>query len=178
MSIWWVFHEYWAVFDRYLICIWLVFDIWCVFDQYLMSIWLVFWWVFDQYLINIWSLFDRYLILILWEFDYYLMFFVFYQYLMGIHQYLIGIWHAPGGAKSKSYRRTPKERKMALKHRTPPALNEHRYLNQFCASRIQFWVPGRPLGFDFRTWGYNLGPPGIDIVSILGLYSSRIGPWE
>ena len=86
------------------------------------------------------------------------------------------IQHAPGGAKSKSYRRTPKERKMALKHRTPPALNEHRYLNQFCASRIQFWVPGRPLGFDFRTWGYNLGPPGIDFVSILGLYSSRIGP--
>ena len=65
---------------------------------------------------------------------------------------------------------------MALKHRTPPALNEHRYLNQFCASRIQFWVPGRPLGFDFRTWGYNLGPPGIDFVSSLGLYSSRIGP--
>ena len=65
---------------------------------------------------------------------------------------------------------------MAIKHRTPPALNEHRYLNQFCASRIQFWVPGRPLGFDFRTWGYNLGPPGIDFVSILGLYSSRIGP--
>ena len=32
----------------------------------------------------------------------------------------------------------------------------------------------RPLGFDFRTWGYNLGPPGIDFVPILGLYSSRL----
>ena len=36
----------------------------------------------------------------------------------------------------------------------------------------------RPLGFDFRTWGYNLGPPGIDFVPILGLYSSRLDLWE
>ena len=63
-------------------------------------------------------------------------------------------------------------------HRTPPALNKHRDLYQFWASRIQFWVPGRPLEFDFRTWGYNLGPPGIDFVPILGLYSSRLDLWE
>ena len=99
------------------------------------------------------------------------------QVLKGNHFQII-IRHAPGGAKSKSYRRTPKERKMALKHRTPPALNKHRYLYQFWPSRIKFWVPGRPLGFDFRTWGYNLGPPGIDFVPILGLYSSRLDLWE